>query len=74
KVVGSTNALADLMWNKGTAHTGSMLAVQSVGNPIFKRSGSWAHDMNIYMFDDSEWCKNKYGSRIWGINNSWGNW
>lgn len=74
KVVATTDALADAMYNGGTCHCGSMLGVTSTGNPISRRSGSWSHDMNISGFDDTDWCKSKFGGRIWMWDQSWGDW
>lgn len=74
KIVATTDALADAMYNGGTCHCGSMLGVTSTGNPISRRSGSWSHDMNISGFDDTEWCHSKFGGRIWMWDQSWGDW
>jgi hypothetical protein len=74
KVVTTNDALADLMYNKGTAHCGSGLGVESTGNPISRRRGSWSHDMGITGYDDTDECKEKFGGRIWLWDQSWGNW
>jgi hypothetical protein len=74
KVVATTDALLDLMANGMTAHCGSDLGVASFGNPISKRSGSWSHDMNVAGVDDTDWCKDKFNTRVWIWNQSWGNW
>ena len=74
KVVATTDALADLIYNKGTAHCGSNIGVSSSGDPISRLSGSWAHDMSITGYDDTDECKEKFGGRIWLWDQSWGNW
>lgn len=74
KVVATTDGLADLLFNGGTCHCGSMLGVSSTGDPISRRSGSWSHDMNISGFDDTDWCHSKFGGRIWMWDQSWGDW
>lgn len=74
KVIATTDALADVMFNGGSAHCGSGLGVSSSGSPISKRSGSWSHDMSISGFDDTDECKEKFGGRIWLWDQSWGNW
>lgn len=74
KVVATTDGLADLIFSGGTAHCGSSIGVASVGDPISRLSGSWAHDMSIVGFDDTDECKDKFGGRIWLWDQSWGNW
>lgn len=74
KIAATTDGLADMLVSNGTAHVGSMLGVASYGNPISKRSGSWAHDMAIVGFDDTDECREKFGGRIWLWDQSWGNW
>ncbi len=74
KIVATTDALLDLMVNEQTAHIGSNLGFASYGNPIHKRSGSWSHDMDLSMVDDTDECKDKFGTRIWALEQEWGNW
>jgi hypothetical protein len=74
KVVATTDALADLLANGGTAHCGSGIGVSSQGDPISRLQGSWAHDMSIVGFDDTSECHEKFGGRIWLWDQSWGNW
>ena len=74
KIVATTDALLDLMVNGQTAHCGSNLGFASYGNPIHKRSGSWSHDMNLSMADDTDECKEKFGSRVFAFEQEWGNW
>lgn len=73
-LVEDLDALADGLWNGYGAHCGSSIGVSSTGNPISVLRGSWSHDMAIVGFDDREETKQKFGSRIWFWDQSWGDW
>lgn len=68
------DAIADALFNGYGVHCGSSIGVSKVGDPISNLRGSWAHDMAIVGFDDRPETHEKYGSRIWMWDNSWGNW
>jgi hypothetical protein len=68
------DSLADCLYNGYGAHCGSGIGVSSTGDPISSLRGYWAHDMAIVGFDDRPETHEKYGSRIWFWDNSWGNW
>lgn len=69
--IATTDAALDLLAAGGTIHIGSQLAVIDTGNPISKRSGSWAHDMDVPFVDDT---REYLPYRVWGFDQSWGRW
>jgi len=69
KVITTTDALRDVMANGATIQVGSMLAVESTGNFISRRRGSWNHSMSVIMYDDT---REFHNDCVWGIDNSWG--
>lgn len=73
-LVAEMDALADAIFNGYCPHVCSSLGVSSKGNPVSRRSGSWAHDMAIVGFDDTEECHRQFGGRIWFWDQSWGDW
>lgn len=71
KIVRTTEAARDIMAAGGSIHCGSGLGVSSQGNPISRRSGSWAHDMAVPGFDDT---REFFNFCVWCWDQSWGQW
>lgn len=53
-LVDDPDELLDGLYNGFGAHCGSSIGVANSGNPVSRLKGSWAHDMGIVGFDDTE--------------------